>query len=92
MLGLGFIDGTVTSDVCLSPLSDEVAPLLLGYDIQPHLKDVTLHLTSVVPYFAFFVTFSMRESCRTCILCYFRKDFHDHQSHRMFFCRGGGGN
>lgn len=78
-----FSDSTVTSDVCLGQLSEKFVSFLMGCGIPmtsawfnkmvPNLKSLTC--------FGFFVIFSRRKSCRAGILCYLRKDFHNHQPH-----------
>jgi hypothetical protein len=65
--------------------SGEFAPVLMGYGLVPSI-------TSAILCFAFFMMLLRIESCRTGILLYVRKDFHDHYPHRtdrfaIVFCR-----
>jgi hypothetical protein len=79
--GPEFTDGSMTSGVYLSKMSDVSVPFLMAYGLQPGFNKMVPDLTPAMPYFTFFMTFSRTESCQTSILCYVRKNFHGHQSH-----------
>jgi hypothetical protein len=68
VFGPVFIDGTVTSDLCPSLLSDEFVPFLMIYVIPMNsagFKKMVPHLTPIIQYFSFMKMFSKREFCRT---------------------------
>jgi hypothetical protein len=49
---------------------------------QPGSNKMVPDLTPAMTYFAFFLMFQRKKSCRTGILRCLRKDFHGHQSRR----------
>jgi hypothetical protein len=77
VFGPVFIDGTVTSDVCPTLLSDEFVPFLMICVIPMNsagFKKVVPDLTPTIQYFTLLKTFS-RQSCRASVLGNPRKDF-----------------